>query len=100
MEGETYIVAPNGKITVDIEPAKWSLNDGEETTVRISYDKTATTKEYRINKGEWKTYDGPFTVGPETLIEARASRVDNVYNNIGEFQYAKTVSQTMHSLAK
>ncbi len=94
MEGETYIVAPNGKITVDIEPAKWSLNDGEETTVRISYDKTATTKEYRINKGEWKTYDGPFTVGPETLIEARASRVDNVYNNIGEFQYAKTVSQT------
>ena len=93
MEGVTYIIAPKGKITVDIEPDSWSIQEGEETYVRITYDKTATVKEYRINGGEWKTYEGKFKVGPDTLVEARAGRIDKVYNNLGEFQYDQTVTK-------
>ena len=94
MGENVYIVAPKGKITVDIEPSGWTLHKDEVTRVKITYDNTATTKEYRINKGEWTAYTDSIVVGPNTLIEARASKEENVYNSAGEFQYINTITAT------
>ena len=31
MDGEVYIVAPKGKVAVDIEPYSWTLYEGQKT---------------------------------------------------------------------
>ena len=83
IDGETYIIAPKGRVTVDIEPTNWSVADGETTLVKINYDKKASVKEYRINGGSWQTYTEPFEVEAETLIDARVEKEEKVYNSIG-----------------
>ena len=92
IDGETYIITPKGKTTVDIEPDKWTIEDGENTKVKIVYDKNASVKEYRINGGAWMTYDGEFTVEPNTLIDARVSKKQEIYNNLGELVTTKTLN--------
>ena len=79
--GETYIIAPNGKVAVDIEPAKYALKGNEKTKVKIVYEKNVETKEYRIAGGEWEDYTGEFEVEKNTLIEARGIRNEKVYDS-------------------
>ena len=94
IEGETYIIPPKGKVLVDIEPDYYTLKEGKKTNVRITYDKNAKTKEYRINGGIWKEYEGVFQVEANTIIEARATKNENVYDNHGNLQYVQTKTGT------
>ena len=87
LNGETVIIPPKGKILVDIEPKKYSLTSKEKVSVKIHYDNDAEVKEYRINGEEWKSYNGHFTVEANTLIEARATKNEKVYNSDGEYVY-------------
>ena len=92
--GETYIIAPNGKVAVDIEPAKYALEGNEKTKVKIVYEKNVETKEYRIAGGEWEDYTGEFEVEKNTLIEARGIRNEKVYDSDGNYLYTKKVTGT------
>ena len=92
--GETYIIAPNGKVAVDIEPAKYALKGNEKTKVKIVYEKNVETKEYRIAGGEWEDYTGEFEVEKNTLIEARGIRNEKVYDSDGNYLYTKKVTGT------
>ena len=92
--GETYIIAPNGKVAVDIEPAKYALEGNEKTKVKIVYEKNVETKEYRVAGGEWKEYTGEFEVEKNTLIEARGIRNEKVYDSDGNYLYTKKVTGT------
>ena len=92
--GETYIIAPNGKVAVDIEPEKYTLEGNEKTKVKIVYERNVETKEYRIAGGEWKEYTGEFEVEKNTLIEARGIRNEKVYDSDGNYLYTKKVTGT------
>ena len=92
--GETYIIAPNGKVAVDIEPAKYALKGNEKTKVKIVYERNVETKEYRIAGGEWEEYTGEFEVEKNTLIEARGIRNEKVYDSDGNYLYTKKVTGT------
>lgn len=81
--GEEIIEAPNGKMVVDIRPSKYTIKTDEKTKVTIFYDETSTKNEYKINDGSWEKYDGSFEVGPNTVIEARASKTEKVYDEDG-----------------
>ena len=69
--GETVIVAPTGRLVVDIEPSSYTLKDGKKAKVKITYTKDADKKQYKINDGEWTNYTGEFSVQNDTRIEAR-----------------------------
>ena len=90
MDGETYIVAPKGKVSVDIEPNNWTLRDGETTKVKINYEKGTVNQQYRINGGDWQDYEGTFEVGPNTLVEAKCIKNEKVYDSNGDYQYTST----------
>ena len=92
--GETYIIAPNGRVAVDIEPTSYTLEGSNQTEVKIVYDKTAEVKEYRVAGGEWQEYKGVFKVGRNTLIEARGIRDEKVYDSDGNYLYTKKVTGT------
>ena len=77
------IEAPNGQLVVDIRPSRYTIKADEKTKVKIYYDEKAETKEYKINDGSWKKYEGSFEVGPNTIIEARASKTEKVYDEEG-----------------
>ena len=92
--GETYVIAPNGRIAVDIEPEQYTIEKGQKTKVKIYYEKDALTKEYRIGSSDWMNYTGEFEVGPNTLIEARSTKEEKVYNSDGEYLYSKKIKGT------
>ena len=85
IQGQTVIIAPNGKLVVDIQPTDYSLKTGQKTKVIITYEAGAQTKEYRIDNGPWMDYVGQFEVGPNTKIEARVIKDVNVYDSNGNF---------------
>ncbi len=91
LNGETVVIAPQGKVVVDIEPESYSLKTGVETNVKITYDKNSLTKQYRIGDGNWQDYTGEFTVGKNTLIEAKATKEDKVFDSNGNYLYTKTL---------
>ena len=92
LKGETVIIAPKGKVVVDIEPEKWTLRNNETTKVKINYDSNAKTKKYRLDGGVWQDYQGEFEVGANVLIEAKATKEEKVYDSEGEYQYTKTLT--------
>ena len=92
--GETYVIAPSGKVAVDIEPKKYSVKAGEKTKVKIYYEKDALTKEYRVGSSDWMEYTEEFEVEANTLIEARSTKEEKVYNSDGEYLYSKKVKGT------
>ena len=91
MNGETIIIPPKGKILVDIQPASYTIYENQNTRVSIVYEKGADIKEYRINNGNWQTYEGSFEVSANTLIEARVIKDIKVYDSEGE--YVNTVKK-------
>ena len=90
--GETYVIAPNGRVAVDIEPTSYALEGNNRTDVKIFYDKMAEVKEYRVAGEEWQEYTEPFKVGKNTLIEARGIRNEKVYDSDGNYLYTKKVT--------
>ena len=92
--GETYIIAPKGKIGIDIEPEKYTVKKEEKTKVKIYYDRDAEEKEYRIGTSNWQEYSGEIEVVANTIIEARATKKEKVYNSEGEYVYTKTITGT------
>ncbi len=78
--GEDVVVAPNGRLAVDIEPNSYHVIKGNTTLVRIYYSEKADKKQYRINYGEWKDYTGAFEVSNDTIVEARIIKTQNIYD--------------------
>jgi len=87
LDGETVVVPPNGRVLVDIVPEAFTLEKNEKTKVIINYEKNAETKEYKVNDGDWQEYKGSFEVGVNTIIEARATKSEKVYDSNGEYVY-------------
>ena len=86
MNGEEIIIAPSGRVVVDIEPDSYYPTLKEKVKVKINYDKGAEIKEYKIGNGEWKEYEGEFYVTENTIVEARAKKVERIVNEFGEVQ--------------
>ena len=93
-EGKVYVVAPNGKLLVLIEPEDFEVYDGEETKVTIHYEETAEDKLYRINGGAWQNYTGEFSVPNNTLIEARVGKTNEIYDTKGNLISSKKKVET------
>ncbi|MBO5475349.1 MAG: PASTA domain-containing protein, partial [Bacilli bacterium] len=91
IDGEKRIDVTTGKVLVDIQANKLSLKGNETTKVNIVFDKNAITKEYRINGSDWREYTSEFNVAADTLIEARATREENVYDDDGNIIMTKTL---------
>ena len=94
INGETFVIAPNGKAAVSIEPESYSLKSDTKTKVAIYYDALATTKEYRIDNGDWQEYKGEFEVGPNTIIDARVTKEEKVYDSEGTYLYTDKTSNS------
>lgn len=92
INGEEIIVPPTGRLLVDINPLKYTLNSNETTKVKITYDASSRTKEYKINDGPWQNYEGEFEVGPNTMIEARGTKLERTYDAQGNLLMEKTVT--------
>jgi len=84
LDGKTVTIPPAGTVLVDIEPDSYGTSKKVESVkVKITYDADATVKEYRVGDSGWMTYAGEFTVTENVIIEARASKPDNVYDADG-----------------
>ena len=84
LDGKTVTIPPLGTILVDIQPDSYGTSKKVSSVkVKIAYDEDATVKEYRVGDSGWMTYTGEFTVTENTIIEARASKPDNVYDTDG-----------------
>jgi len=84
LNGKTVTIPPAGTVLVDIEPDSYGTSKKvDSVNVKITYDEDATVKEYRIGDSGWMTYTGEFTVTENVIIEARASKPDNVYDTDG-----------------
>ncbi len=84
MNGEEIIIAPSGRVVVDIEPDSYYPEMREKVKVKINYDKGAEIKEYKIGNSEWKEYEGEFYVTENTIVEARAKKVEKLVDEFGE----------------
>ena len=87
--GEEVVVAPNGKLVVDIVPESYSIKENEKTKINIIYEKDAEKKQYRINRGEWKNYTESFEVGANTSVEARVIKTTKTYDENGNLESSK-----------
>ncbi len=83
VDNKTVIVPPLGRVLVDIR-ADGSLSPTVTSVkVNITYDENATVKQYKVGDGSWQDYTGEFTVTEPAVIQARAERPDNVYDQDG-----------------
>ena len=92
INGETVIESPNNKPLVDIEPSRYTLCPDAKTNVKITYDKYAKTKEYRINGGDWQKYNKSFEVEGNTLIEAKVTKIEYIYDDEGILETEEIVT--------
>ena len=83
VDNKTVIVPPLGRVLVDIR-ADGSLSPTVTSVkVNITYDENATIKQYKVGDGNWQEYTGEFTVTEPAVIQARAEKLDNVYDQDG-----------------
>ena len=92
LNNETQIIPPAGTLLVDIDPTPVYPTKTEEVKVTINYDKDAESKEYRIGNSGWMQYNGQFSVTQNCVIEAKASKTQNVYNTDGTLQSSSKIS--------
>ncbi len=83
VDNKTVVIPPLGKVVVDIRPDGNLSSTVTSVKVNIIYDENATVKEYKVGDGNWQTYIGEFTVTEPSLIQARATKPDNVYDTNG-----------------
>lgn len=74
-----YIGESDNTLNVSINPDSSIIDANSTTNINITYDDKTTSKKYRINNGEWKTYAGSIIVGANTLIEAEATGDNKAY---------------------
>ena len=84
IDGEEQIVAPNGRLAVDIQPDSYLPTLKESVKVKIYYDKEAELKEYKIGNSEWQEYTEEFIVTENTIVEARAKKKVKISDDTGE----------------
>ncbi|MGM9834754.1 MAG: hypothetical protein ACI31M_03145 [Bacilli bacterium] len=94
INGKMVTVPPTGKVLVDIIPEKYTILENQSTNVTIKYDEYAETKLYRINNGGWTEYEGDFSVNANTLIEAKATKKEKVYDNDGNLITTRNITTT------
>jgi len=58
----------------------------ESVTVTISNWGDAVTKEYRINEGEWQSYNSPVILKDNALIEARGKNKSGAFSDIAKLE--------------
>ncbi len=98
---------------VDITPGedKYSIYSGETVPIHIKYNPGSAeyTKDnssvkienlYRINGGDWQVYNGPFNVGPNTLIEAKVVRTTSITDNNGNVTSVVDTESAMAAISK
>ena len=93
LDGKTVTIPPAGTLLVDIEPDSYGTNKKVSSVkVKITYDEDATVKEYRVGDSDWMTYTGEFTVTENVIIEARASKPDNIYDADGNLILSRKIT--------
>ena len=85
LNNTTVTVPPKGRLLLDIIPDSFRVLDGQKTNVKIVFDNDAQTKEYRINGSNWITYTGPFEASQDSLIEARSTKDEIIYDAAGDY---------------
>lgn len=91
IDNKEVTIPPAGTLLVDIVPDKTGSTKVEKVSVTINYDETATLKEYRIGDSGWITYEGPFTVTENCIIEARAKKTENIFNVDGSLLLSRDI---------
>ena len=85
MNGEEVIIPPTGKILVDIQPDSYYPTPAKDNkvTIKIAYEKDADLKQYKIGNSDWMDYEGEFVVTENTIVEARARKIETISDNEG-----------------
>ena len=91
VNGKSNTIPPAGTLLVDIEPDIVYPTMTDKVNVKITYADDAETKEYRIGNSGWMTYNGPFTVTQNCIIDARAQKTEKIYNSDGSLQLERPI---------
>ena len=83
LNGEEVIIPPAGTLLVDIQPEITGGALVEKTKIKIVYDANAKTKLYKVGNSDWMEYTGEFEVSENCLIQAKATKTENIYNQDG-----------------
>ena len=77
-EASITIKKQASKLDVDIyvSPDPGVVRDAQTVKVAISYDGNATTKQYKIDNGNWQNYTEPFEISEDCVITAQARNQD------------------------
>ena len=83
LNGEEQIIAPNGRVVVDIQPDSYYPTIVDKVKIKIVYDENAEIKQYKIGNGSWQDYTEEFYVTENTIVEARAKKTETISDNEG-----------------
>jgi len=89
---EEITIPPAGTLLVDIIPDTTGTAKVSQVNVNINYDAEATIKEYKIGSSDWVAYTGQFSVTENCLIQARATKTENIYNTDGTLLMTREMS--------
>ena len=70
---------------------------GNTSTITINYNKYMTIRKYRINGGDWQDYTKPFTVGPDTTVEAWG-KINNYYDVFENLEITHSIKDPSYYL--
>jgi hypothetical protein len=92
LDNKEVVIPPAGTLLVDITPDKTGYTKVPGVKVNISFDETATVKEYRVGDSGWITYNGEFTVTENCIIEARAKKTETIYSADGSLLATRDIA--------
>ena len=92
IDNKEVIIPPAGTLLVDISSDSANKDNVDKVNITITYDETAEIKEYKIGSSGWMEYTGTFSVTQNCLIQARAYKTDNVYNQDGSLLTTRKIS--------
>ncbi len=91
LDNQEYIIPPAGRLLVDISPEPVGVM-ATSVNVKINYDEEAEIKQYRVGNSGWMDYIRPFIVSEKVIVEARASKEENVYDQSGNLLMTRNIS--------
>lgn len=91
LNGEEQIIAPKGRLAVDIQPDSYYPTIVDKVKIKIYYEKGAELKQYKIGNSDWQDYEGEFYVTENTIVEARAKKQENISDNDGNIIGTKEI---------
>jgi hypothetical protein len=83
LNGQEVIIPPAGTLLVDIAVDNTGSELVEKVNVKITYDANATIKLYKVGNSDWMEYTGEFEVTENCLIQAKAKKAEEIYNQDG-----------------